>query len=220
MPLTEKQLYDLYDEFCEQTEKKIIVSKDYNRFCNDPECPGDYINHLHMKVCRICGTADEDSYVQEKLEDGDYHKKKYFYKRRIYFVDRLKYISGIKRTCKPAVQEFVDSIDDNDINDIRDLYKLMKKHKLSVYYKDVYNIYYDLKKIRLINISADQISKLAEDFVKIDIRYKSKSNNNMLSYNSIIYYLLQKHNIAGSEYIFLPGNHSKMISEITRIDHS
>lgn len=217
MKLTEKQLYELYEEF-EAQRNDIIVSKDYNRFCNDPTCKGNYINYKHMKVCTICGTADEDSYIIEKLEDGDYVKKKYFYKRRVYFIDRLKYISGIKRTNKPVISKLIDSIDDNDINDIRDLYKLMKKRKLSKYYKDIYNIYYDLKKIRLINIDQNQIYKLSDDFVKIDSSYKSKSKCNMLSYNSLIYYLLQKHNIQGSEYIFLPANHNKNMLEITRID--
>jgi len=219
MKLTDKQLYELYEEFEAQRNKKI-VSKDYNRFCNDTTCKGDYINYEHMKVCLICGSADEHSYVFEKLDDGDYVKKKYFYKRRVYFIDRLKYIVGIKRTNKPVISELVESIDDNDINDIRDLYKLMKKRKLSKYYKDIYNIYYDLKKIRLINIDQNQIYKLSDDFVKIDLKYKykSKSKCNMLSYNSLIYYLLQKYNIEGSEYIFLPANNNKNMLEITRID--
>ena len=94
----------------------------------------------------------------------------------------------------------------------------MKKRKLSKYYKDIYNIYYDLKKIRLININENQISKMSDDFVKIDLKYKSKSKCNMLSYNSLIYYLLQKYNIEGLEYIFLPANHNKNMLEITRID--
>jgi hypothetical protein len=218
--LTEKQLLDLYEDFVESQKTKIIKSKDYNRFCNDPECPGDFINHDYMKVCKICGSADEDSYIVEKLEDGKYIKKKYYYKRRIYFEDRLKYISGIKRTNKPIIQELVDSLDDNDINDVRDLYKIMKKRKMSVFYKDIYNIYYDLKKIRLINININDISKMSEEFVKIDLKYKSNStNSNMLSYNSLIYYLLQKFNIEGSEYIFLPANHNKNMLEITRIDN-
>jgi len=219
MPLTDKQLYELYEEF-EAQRNNIIVSKDYNRFCNDPTCKGNFIDYEHMKVCTICGTADEDSYIVEKLEDGKYIKKKYYYKRRIYFEDRLKYISGIKRTNKPIIQELVDSLDDNDINDIRDLYKIMKKRKMSVFYKDIYNIYYDLKKIRLINININDISKMSEEFVKIDLKYKSNStNSNMLSYNSLIYYLLQKFNIEGSEYIFLPANHNKNMLEITRIDN-
>jgi hypothetical protein len=173
-----------------------------------------------MKLCKICGSADEGGYVLEKLEDDEYIKKKYFYKRRIYFIDRLKYIAGIKRTNKKELINFTNSINKDEVNDIKDLYKILKKKKLSKYYKDLYNIYFDVKKIRLIKLNYDQINKLSKEFVKIDVKYKSYENNkkNMLSYNSIIHYLLKKYKIDGYEHILIPSNHKANISKIVSID--
>jgi hypothetical protein len=213
-----QELYELYDQL--QEEIKDDKLKNLNDFCNNPECEGDFINYKNMKLCKICGSADEDSYVLEKLEEGQYIKKKYFYKRRIYFIDRLKYMTGIKRTNKKDLIEFTNSINKNDVNNIQDLYKLLKKKKLSKYYKDIYNIYFDVKKIRLINFNYKQISKLSKEFVEIDIKYKSYNNSkkNMLAYNSIIYYLLKKYKIDGYEHILTPSNHKENMLKIIRID--
>jgi len=213
-----QELYDLYEELQEEVEKDKL--KNINEFCNDPECKGDFINYKNMKLCKICGSADESGYVLEKLEDDEYIKKKYFYKRRIYFIDRLKYIAEIKRTNKKELINFTNSINKDEVNNIKDLYKILKKKKLSKYYKDLYNVYFDLKQIRLIKFNHDQITELSEEFVKIDIKYKSCENNkkNMLSYNSIIYYLLKKHKIDGYEHILIPSNHKANMLKIISVD--
>jgi len=213
-----QELYDLYEELQEEVEKDKL--KNINEFCNDPNCEGDFINYKNMKLCKICGSADEGGYVLEKLEDDEYIKKKYFYKRRIYFIDRLKYIAGIKRTNKKELINFTNSINKDEVNNIKDLYKILKKKKLSKYYKDLYNVYFDLKQIRLIKFNHDQITELSEEFVKIDIKYKSCENNkkNMLSYNSIIYYLLKKYEIDGYEHILIPSNHKANMLKIISVD--
>lgn len=217
--LSDKEILKLYEDFEEEINPTIkhIQNKD---ICDFENCGGKYINWLHMRVCIMCGSADEYSYVNEKLEHNEIDKKKYFYKRRVYFEDKLKYITGIKRTNTKKITEIIEQLKSESITDIKDLYKLLKKKKLSKYYKDIYNIYFDLKNIRLINITESQIKVLSKEFVKLDYNFKINSKNNMLSYQSIIKYLLDKYLIKGTEHILTPANYPKIILEITRINNA
>ena len=67
----------------------------------------------------------------------------------------------------------------------------MKRLGFNKFYKYVYNIFYDIKGIRVVNLDRQTIQRLAAKFVKYNNRFKTTSDlhkrKNIYSYSLIIY---------------------------------
>jgi hypothetical protein len=178
----------------------VVNNRSILRYCDD--CKLDMIIDDYLYVCRECGNIDDTPIYDAKYE-LDYYPKP---------ISVLK-TSKTKKYIK--VKEYFENLKD-DFNDINSFYFLMKAHGYSKYYPNIYGLWYDIKKYRLITLTYKQIDILVNEFVKIDILFKSNSNgrSNMISYNSTLYYLFKKLKIKGCSEILLPYNYKRMLQRL------
>lgn len=197
----------------EDFENAPIVMNRVN-YCD--ECNTEmYINN-DQYVCNQCGLCGDYIPALEAFEQSS-HMKKVLYRRRIYCVDKLRMISCLK---SPRTQEYINTIkklSTEDFSNIYELYDIMKEMNMFKYYKNIYDIFHSIKKVKLIELTYNQIERITDDFIEIERKFKSVENNtrqNMFNYSSIIKVLLQKHKIRGAEHLILPYNHEEMIKHI------
>ena len=91
---------------------------------------------------------------------------------------------------------------------------------MSAMYKHIYNLWFDIKKAKLVTLTNSQISNLCDEFVKLDCLFKNTPRNrkNMYNYNSMIYFLMKKNKIIqGCNHILLPYNHNFIYKNINAI---
>lgn len=199
--------------YIEAFEDAPIIMNKMNH-CED--CGIDMIINIDQYVCGNCG--DCGGYI-EALEvfDISAHMKKVLYRRRVYCMDKLRMISCLKspRTCD--YRNIIKTLSIEDFSTIHELYDLMKELNMFKYYKNIFDIYYSIKKVKLITLTYTQIERIADDFIKIESKFKSIENNsrkNMFNYNSVIKLLLRRHKIKGAEHMILPYNHCDMLKII------
>ena len=195
-----------------------FIEKD--NFCQ--ECQTDMIltthGHETFYCCYDCGQTSKinviDSYYRESVEQIVQIKQ--LYKRRRYCIEKLKLIACFKQARSPKYKDIMKQIKNEQFDTIDELYQIMKEFKFSKFYKYIYNIWNDIKKSKLITLSFQEIDFLSDRFVEIDILFKKNktTQKNMLSYNSIIYYLMKKYKLKGYSHILLPYNHSKIYKNI------
>ena len=186
----------------------IIMNK--MNYCDDCGVEMNINNDQYM--CTECGICGEYIPAIEIFEPSA-HMKKILYRRRVYCMDKLKMLSCLK---SPRTQEYKDVINtlrEEDFSNIHELYDIMKESNMFKYYKNIFDIYYSIKKIKLIQLTYNQIERIANDFIDIECKFKEIENNNrknMFNYNSVIKMLLQKHKIKGYRHMILPYNHVDM----------
>jgi hypothetical protein len=95
----------------------------------------------------------------------------------------------------------------------------MKSIKANKYYKYIYNVYYDIKKVRLINVKQQRISQLADEFIVMESFFKNNreihKRKNIFSYSVIIYMILKRNKIKGYDDILLPHHVTTLQTSIT-----
>jgi predicted RNA-binding Zn-ribbon protein involved in translation (DUF1610 family) len=171
----------------------------------------------HFYYCPECGTVDFDKPIHVTHE---YVPPPCLYKRRIYCLDKLKMMSGFKQSRSKGYNSMIKKLEECKFNTIKELKKIMKELLYHKFYKFIYNIWFDIKGTRLIELTYNQIDKLSRDFVDLEYKFKQSDKHkrsNMLNYNSVIYYLLKKNKIKGYKHIILPFNHlviCKMLKQI------
>jgi len=92
-------------------------------------------------------------------------KNYHLYRRRIYFTEKLRLLSGIKQSFSSQYNDMIKHLQNYEFNNIEELIKLLKKHKFHKFYKYVHSIYFDIKKERLIKLSPLDIEFLINQFI-------------------------------------------------------
>ena len=92
----------------------------------------------------------------------------------------------------------------------------MKRLGFNKYYIHIYNIYYDIKKVRLIKLSRIEIDKLANEFLVLESFFKlsNHSRKNMFSYSVLIYILLKTNKYKTYKYVILPKKPQHIVKSI------
>ena len=95
---------------------------------------------------------------------------------------------------------------------IFELKKHMKVLRMNKLYPYIYLIFFDIKKIKLIDLNLNQIDKITTEFVKTEMQFKSCDikRKNMLSYYSLIYLTMKRLGYVGYNHIILPNNFKEM----------
>ena len=89
---------------------------------------------------------------------------------------------------------------------------------LKKFYKHIYNIYYDIKNIRLIKLTHSQIDEISRRFVDAESKFKIDCDrSNFISYSSVKYLLTKKYKIARYQHIILPLNHLQISQKIRQL---
>jgi hypothetical protein len=168
-------------------------------------------------VCPDCGIMDLEPLFYDIPFDM-VHLKRSFYKRRLYCIEKLNYIGGLKQPTSIRYRNMVAFLKTKQFTKIEKLKRLMKKYGYNKYYKYIYSVYFDIKKIRLIKLTAMDIHKISLEFVKMDVKFTKYQENhkrkNFMAYNSIIYLILQQKKFKGFKHILKPNNHNDLTENV------
>jgi hypothetical protein len=197
-----------------QEDNEYYISED-NNYCEHNFKPLEA-----YFTCINCGLVDIDRqiFVDHKIHYNNYGSC-YLYHRRTYFKIKLRLLSGYKQCLSEKYQDALNKLKCHKFQTIAELRKLMKKLKLQRFYNYIYSIYYDIKKVRLINLSLDDIEFLLNKFQLFEKEFKKQfpEKSNILSYNLTIYLLLKKYKYDCYKYILLPKNKIKFIDKIINL---
>ena len=209
----ELNLYKLYLHNLEQPQK-VIKS---NKHCS--ECETDMVLVEFFYACSICGQIGDTNNEYYTEHATDYIPKRQLYKRRTYIEEKLRLLSCNKRPRSSKYMDALKKIKSEEFTNIDELYNILKTNKLFTMYKQIYNLWFDIKKTKLIKLTNVQIDNLSNEFVKMDIMFRQHPGNrkNMYNYNSMIYFLMKKNKINSCNHILLPYNHNFVYKHIREI---
>jgi len=200
----------------------LYYSEEY--FPNDGEkkedtpidlCKHEWILMEAYPSCRLCGIFDIDKpiFVPEKPTNPKHH---ILFQRKTYFLTILKLLSCGMPCDRSDYPTILEQISENDFEDIFELKKIMSKLKLRKFYKYIYLIYFDIKKIKLINLKYYDIEFLSNKFLLLERHFKEKYPNksNMLSYSLIAYCLLKRYNYDSYKYVIIPKKKDLLLEKL------
>lgn len=184
------------------------------------DCGGNLVLIHAIPTCTSCGLSDISN--PQLISYSGRFIRKHLYTRRSYFVELLKLIAGYKQSNDCQYNKVVKILKTKKFKTIRRLRRHMCRLGFSKFYKYIYNIFFDIKKIRLIKLDRNLIDRLADQFVKIESVFKATIDDrkNFFSYNTLIYYMLKRNNINGYKHILIPSHHSKMLAKISSLQAS
>lgn len=201
--------------FLEAFEDQIKPKAEVQEYNADEcqECHGKLIFMNFFLTCSNCGLTDLDKCERSYLDDSEtFIRKRSFYKRKLYAIEKLKLMT-CRKPCKKA--NYVASIKilaKKKFETIFELKKLMKDLKMNKLYPYIYLAFFDIKKVKLINLNENQIDKITTEFAKTEMQFKNCEikRKNMLSYYTLIYLTMKHLGYAGYEHIILPNNFKTM----------
>lgn len=154
-------------------------------------------------TCILCGQVGDPKF--EHTPNFVSKNKYHCYKRFYYFREKLNLLAGVKQCANPQYNTIVDSLRNENFNSVRELRKVMKAKGFAKYYKYIYNIWYDIKRIKLFDLSYDDIYLLTKKFINFERAFKAAySRKKSLSYNATIGWLLRSNNYPCYDNILLP----------------
>lgn len=170
-------------------------------------------------TCVLCGIIDTTRpvYIDQfrVINNKNYH----LYHRKIYFLEKLRLISGIKQSGSEQYHELIIKLGNETFTNLKELRKLIKQYNYNKFYKYIHSIYFDIKKVRLIKLSYSDIDFLLKKFLIIEREFKKQYNrkSNILSYNIIIYTLFNRYYPDYCQYLILPKNNKKICEKIIEL---
>lgn len=192
---------DMYDEILDKykSDEEMLDCRHDNRFID-----GHY-------TCILCGVVDMNR--TQFLENIQQFKSYFIYSRKSYFREKLRLLTCIKQPTNAEYDNIIAILKEHQFDTIFELKKLMRKLKMSIYYKFIYCIFFDLKKVKLFPLTINEIEKLIHQFILLERQFKIAYPNkhNLLSYNIVIYCILKKNNYECHKYIILPKNRKKIL---------
>ena len=209
MELTLENAHLFLEDFDLEMNPREEDERDPNK-CQ--ECDGElqYVNHF--LTCVDCGLTDLDKCQSIAMESSDeYIPKRSLYRRKLYALDKLRMLNAQKTCKKPIYKQAISKLRNLEFTTIHDLNKLMKTYKYNKLYPYIYLIYHEIKQVKLIDLDWRQIDIIADEFVKMEIKFKTSEKTskrkNMLSYNVMIYMIMKDLNYKGYDHILLPQNY-------------
>ena len=126
-------------------------------------------------------------------------------------MDKLRMLNAQKTCKKPIYKDAVTKLRNLEFSTVHELKELMKTHNYNKLYPYIYLIYHEIKQVKLIDLDWRQIDRIADEFVKREIKFKTSEKTakrkNMISYNVVFYMIMKQLNYKGYEHILLPQNH-------------
>ena len=158
------------------------------------------------------------NFAQEVTDKDTIRKTISLYKRRLYVREKLSLMTGYKQSRSKQYADIIKTLKTCKVKNIIHLKQLLKDMNLKKFYKHIYNIYYDVRNIRLIKFTHNQIDEISRRFVDAECKFKTDCDrSNFFSYSSVIYLLMKKYKIAGYQHIILPLNHLQISQKIRQL---
>lgn len=162
-------------------------------------CLTELITILSYPTCSTCGKI----YENEMCENYNITRKtKSIYHRKSYFIERLNMICGYKQCKEDNYIKMIKKIKSYEFSSIEELRYIMKRNKYRRYYEHIYNVYFDIKGKRLINLTKSKIENLTHKFIRFEINFKRLINRkNVIPLSYIIYRLLSSIGLPNIEHL-------------------
>ena len=151
--------------FIEAFENAPIIMNRMNYY---GDCEIEMIINIDHYVCSECGTCGEYRPAQEVFEAA-----RVLYRRRVYCIDKLKQMSCLKSPRTKEYKGIIKTLSTEDFSTIHELYDIMKELNMFKFYKNIFDVYFSIKKIKLIKLTYDQIERIANDFIEIESKFMS-----------------------------------------------
>ncbi len=168
--------------------------------------------------CPSCSVINFDNpeIAHEAVDPGIKQRALSLYKRRLYIREKLNLMAGYKHSRSKEYTDILAKLKKIRVQNIIHLKQILKDRNLKKHYKHIYNIYYDLKKARLIKLTHSNIDFLAKKFIDSESVFKDNNHNrsNFFSYSSVIYMLMKKYRMPGYRNIILPLNYFQISQKI------
>ena len=181
-------------------------------------CKHDFVPMESHYTCILCGIVDLDQPIF--IDDVNrFQKSNYLYNRKTYFLTVMRLITCRKSCDILGYSDIINQLGEHQFETIFELKKLMTKLKLKKYYKYIYLVYFDIKKVKLIDLSYNDIEFLANKFVVLENEFKKAYPNksNMLSYNLVAYCLLKQYNYDCYKYIVIPKKKDLILEKLNNL---
>lgn len=175
--------------------------------CDNP----DIHPQLFLEVCVNCGQGVEYPHYVSDFDIVRYlfNKKNAIYKRMKYFRQKLAYVTVCSLCRDKDLNQVVKELEQQKILDFTQILVHLKKKKLRKYTKHVYEIFYMLNKRKVIDMTRHQVLKLEYLFVRFEKELRKQKVKYLNNYNEIIFVLMQKLEIEGSQYILKPDSFTR-----------
>jgi hypothetical protein len=174
-------------------------------------CGANWVIVKGTPICTNCGICDNDRRVfQIDKYAGTFNfsmSRKIPYNRKRYFKTRLNLLMGYIQSPKtPAYKHMIKQLKIClAFNSIRQLRTSMKVQGFNKFYPFIYNIWYEVKGTRVLNISVAQYHDLRKQFDDFNRWFRhNKKDRNIVNYSVFLYAVLKHNNIEGYENLFLP----------------
>ena len=182
-------------------------------------CEVDHIlSEQGFPFCPSCGVInfDKPQVVEEVADPKVKQRVVSLYKRRLYIREKLNLMAGYKHSRSKEYTEIVAKLKKVRVRNIIHLKQILKDRNLKKHYKHIYNLYYDLKKVRLVKLTHSNIDFLAKKFIDAESMFKENNHNrsNFFSYSSVIYMLMKKYHMPGYRNVILPLNYLQISQKI------
>jgi hypothetical protein len=195
----------LFDEFLPEADSE----SENNYPC---KCKADWLMVNGTPTCTNCGICDIDKRAfQINKYSGTFNlswsSRKVPYNRKRYFKTRLNLLMGYIQSPKtPAYKHMISQLKIClAFNSIRQLRTSMKVQGFNKFYPFIYNIWYEVKGTRVVNISVAQYHILRKQFDDFNRWFRhTKKERNIVNYSVFLYAVLKHNNIEGYENLFLP----------------
>jgi hypothetical protein len=182
------------------------------------ECNHEWRPMESHLTCIICGIVDIDRPIF--IDDAkNFQKSTYLFARKTYFLTVLRLLSCSKPCDRTEYSDIVKQLSEHQFENIFELKKILTKLKFRKYYKYIYLIYFDIKKVKLIDLKYDDIEFLSKKFLFLELEFKKMYPNksNMLSYSLISYCLLKRYNYDFYKYVIIPKKKDLLIEKINEL---
>lgn len=199
----------------------------YNELCTPQTKPRDHFTTCcnrettiidSNRTCTVCGRAVEE-FVYVIDTEGGMIKKRAQYKKGSYFKHILELVTCRKLSQSPKYNGVVEHLKTLPFETIPQLRVLMKAHKYNKFYPFIFVIFFDIKKIKLINLSTTYYYRFLYEFGRIEHHFKLHNHGKkrtMLSYHFIVYSLLKKYKMDCFKFIQIPTTSSKLEQQLSK----
>ena len=154
------------------------------------QCDHDYRYADGILTCVECGVV-EGSYLRgpDRVSGVFTNVRKHLYRRSNYFKEKLNLIAGYNQCIKSGYNEMLQDLGNYKITDIHSLRKLMKSLGYHRFYKYIYNIYFELKKVRVINLTRADVDFMSHKYMIFEKVY-FKEFHEKPNFTVVIYCML------------------------------
>ena len=182
--------------------------KDIPPCCDFPDLEIDEF----LLICKNCACGvDSMNWVctYETEKRYEHRKRSFCYKRLKYFRQKLHLINTTILFESNEINMATSNEDIRSCSSIQEIVEILSKLKMRKFIKNAYEIYYTIHKKKLIKFSPSDLYNLEKLFIEFERTVKQNRIKYLNNYNEIIYHLMNKLGIAGSEHILKPRTFKK-----------